>query len=136
MGTYQTIATSQKTSTKAILAFILTTDLSAKNAKLAIETVTKTVMPQQFIQGALTKDKPFKELCLSKYQQLTTNRIKAHTEVLFCRSLFCFGGRNGTKFSGKVSGSQLSSPRSGGGGSETASSERSSLAEGCRGSVW
>jgi hypothetical protein len=49
MGTYQTIATSQKTSTKAILAFILTTDLSARNAKLAIETVTKTVMPQQFI---------------------------------------------------------------------------------------
>lgn len=49
MGTYQTIMTLQKTSTKAILAFILNTNLSARNAKLAIETVTKTIMPQQFI---------------------------------------------------------------------------------------
>jgi hypothetical protein len=59
MSIHQAIAAAQETPTEAVLALIHTTDLLAGYTIFLVQRVTETVVPQQLIQAALSKDKPF-----------------------------------------------------------------------------
>jgi hypothetical protein len=59
MSIHQAIMAAQETLTEAVLALIHITDLLAEYTIFLVQRVTETVVPQQLIQAALSKDKPF-----------------------------------------------------------------------------
>jgi hypothetical protein len=59
MSIHQAITAAQETPTEAVLALIHTTDLLARYTTFLVQRLTETVVPQQLVQAALSKDKPF-----------------------------------------------------------------------------
>jgi hypothetical protein len=84
MSMYQTIMAAQETSTETILTLVDAANVLAGNAKFVVEKFAETVMPQQFIQRALTKGKPFEEFCLAVLSGLfKDSKAERHTDVVF-----------------------------------------------------
>ena len=78
VSTYETVTAAQETPTKAILAFIHASELVAGKTELIPEKVSKTIMPQQLIEGTLPKDEPFEKLCLITFSNWFDVSVQEH----------------------------------------------------------